>query len=450
MDGPGFSRGLADNVTSTILGNATNGVNVSDEVSDRYMDKVMRYFDLYLTIVFATMLTCFALVTSMINIVVLVKQGVRSCVSLCIFCLSVTDFLSTFAGLCNVPAKILMYLNKKPGFDPYALYFFMIFMSAMFYDISNTLTAFLSLERCLCVCHPLKFKGIFTFRRDVAAIVFLCLLCFGLYSPHFLSSGLEWRTSEDGNSTYLGLWLSPDRERINVFISVGVHFCLTTTNLSVVCLCTILMLISLKRSYLFQKRKAKSLPLSWNPVKVSAYKTTESTSALSTSTDGENRTSYTLAKDIDTNRHVASSNPIKNQDLNLNRKKRTNKYQNSRGSKPELGRDGGYIILRKGHSRTTSESSTGSTRNVNVMKTVIALCVICFFSNLPRLIMATTMRLEPRFNLDKEWANWFHISLSIVYTIQLVNCSLNIFVYYKFNRSFRTTFKRVFSCNRGT
>ncbi|KAK3720483.1 hypothetical protein RRG08_058371 [Elysia crispata] len=207
--------------------------------------------------------------------VVLVKQGINTCVSLCLVCLSATDFLSTCFGLCVVPHKILMFLNRRPGFDPFAFYFFMVYMSAILYDVSNTLTTFLSLERCLCVCLPLKFKDIFTFWRGVTVIVCIYLLCFGLLLPHFLSSSLEMRTS--GNSTFLALWLSPDRAAVDVYID-AVHFCQIIVVMTVVFVCTLLMVVSLNRSSKFQGGKDKELKPCKSLVTISGRKTDKNSS----------------------------------------------------------------------------------------------------------------------------------------------------------------------------
>ncbi|GFS26398.1 chemosensory receptor C [Elysia marginata] len=67
--------------------------------------------------------------------------------------------------------------------------------------------------------------------------------------PHFLSSGFVTRMS--GNSTFLTLWLSPDRAAVDAYVDV-MHFCQTTAIMSVVFVSTFVMLVSLKRSSNFQ------------------------------------------------------------------------------------------------------------------------------------------------------------------------------------------------------
>ncbi|GFS26391.1 chemosensory receptor C [Elysia marginata] len=125
----------------------------------------------------------------------------------------------------------------------------MVYMSGVLYDFSNTLTAFLSLERCLCISLSLKFRHIFTTKITVVVIVCTYVLCFGLMVLHFLTSGFVTRTS--GNSTFLTLWLSPNRAAVDAYVDV-MHFCQTTAIMSVVFVSTFVMLVSLKRSSNFQ------------------------------------------------------------------------------------------------------------------------------------------------------------------------------------------------------
>ncbi|GFO33928.1 chemosensory receptor c [Plakobranchus ocellatus] len=427
MNGLGRIADLTVNFTRNGSENSTLDMSIS--VADIYMDKVMRYINLYLSIIVISILCIFAFATNIVNIVVLVKQKVRSCVSLCLLCLSVTDFFSTFAGLCTAPAKLMTYLEITTSpVDPYAIYFVMVYLCAIFYDTSNTLTAFLSLERCLCVSLPLKFKDIFTFRRGAGAIFGIYLLVFGLNMPHFLSSGLEWKTSEQ-NRTYLGLWLSSDRVAVDFYLNITVHFCLTIFNMLTVCVCTQIMLVSLNRSSKFQNRKA--------------------TNRTSFSRDGPDASEETQSEELKVYSAVkdrSESGPKRKSDKVFSKDK--NEKLREKDSLPlqSAKRIGSANSLRQ----KTVNNAISSSRNVNVMKTVILLCVICFLANLTRLTASISTYIEPKLRLGGEYSHWFRISLSIAHVFQLLNCSLNIFVYYRFNRSFRTTFHQVFCCRAAT
>ncbi|GFO33931.1 chemosensory receptor c [Plakobranchus ocellatus] len=398
MSGLGRIADLTVNFTRNGSENSTLDMSIS--VADIYMDKVMRYISLYLNSIAVSILCFFAFATNIVNIVVLVKQGVRSCVSLCLLCLSVTDFCSTFVGFFTAPAKLMTYLEITTSpVDPYAIYFVTVYLSATFYDTSNTLTAFLSLERCLCVSLPLKFKDIFTFRRGAGAIFGIYLFVFGLNVPHFLSSGLEWKTSEQ-NRTYLGLWLSSDRVAVDFYLNITIHFCLTIFNMLTVCVCTQIMLVSLNRSSKFQKRKA--------------------TNRTSFSRDGPDASEETQSEELKVYSAV--------KDRSESGPKRKSEKDSSKNKNEKL-------------------RAMSSSRNVNAVKTVILLCVICSLANLTRLIATISTYIEPKLRLGGEYSHWLEISVSISYVFQLLNCSLNIFVYYRFNRSFRTTFQQVFCCS---
>ena len=411
------------------------------------MDKVMAHIDLYLRIIFSCILCFFAFATNIVNMAVLVRQGVRGCVSLCLFCLSGTDFLSTLSGLCTIPPKIMMYRKKTSEIDPFAIYFFMVYMSAIFYDVSNTLTAFLSLERCLCVCLPLRFKDIFTFRRGAVAIACIYLLCFGVYMPHFLSSGLQRRPTRSGNSTYLALWLSADRSDVDIYINITVHFCLTILNMAVVCLCTLLMLVSLKRSSRFQGGKTKRLRAPESSGRVTEERTTDISSAPPSQDDLQptvhSRTT-TFTGDLPNSRvDLARDSRGVDNDISSRFSKKQTPIVRANQEVEDLKIDGKNMPDK-------NKKKSPSSRNVNVMRTVIVLCFICFLSNLSRLALTSASYVEPRLRFGKEFDHWYQISLSICYVFQVLNCSLNIFVYYRFNKSFRETVQRLFCCSKPT
>ncbi|KAK3802985.1 hypothetical protein RRG08_051740 [Elysia crispata] len=433
------------NLKSDSLDSAANFFSVLNTTyardGDNYMDKVMEYIDLYLNIVSTCILSVFTLSANIINMMVLVKQGINTCVSLCLVCLSATDFLSTFFGFCAVPPKILMYLNRSPGFDPFAIYFIMVYMSAILYDVSNTLTAFLSLERCLCVCLPLKFKDIFTFWRSVTILVCIYLLCFGLLLPHFLSSGLEMRTT--GNSTFLALWLSPDRAAVDVYIDV-VHFCQTAVIMTVVFVCTLLMNVSLNRSSKFQGGRDKGSKPCKSPVTNSGRKTAKNSSAAQANSCEDEQASEEKIENISGS--LQNSGVDQTEDPKRNRKSIAMTAGKKLKFNSKSKRTATDVKSGKDSITANNDKNTPSSRNLNVMKTVIVLCFICFLCNLSRIIAATATHLEPRLRFGKEYGDWYQLLLSICYVFQILNCSLNIFVYYRFNQSFRKALRHILFC----
>ncbi|GFS08376.1 chemosensory receptor C [Elysia marginata] len=429
------------NTTTGVSFNEVNGdpnISVSTNIGygDAYDARVKHYLDLYMNIVFVFILTLFALGTNLINMIVLVKQGVQSCVSLCLLFLAATDFLSTFAGFVSIVSKILMYRNQRPGFDPSAVYYLMVFLSATFYDVSNKLTAFLSLERCLCVSLPFKFKDIFTTKVTIAVIFCVYLLCFGLMMPHFLSSGLRMRTV--GNSTYLALWLSPDRAAVNAYVDF-MHFCQTIVVLAVVLVCTLRMLLSLQHSSKFQKGNSKGAELTTQSTSSTGAKSTELTNSLpSKSEKDESEVAVEHVNNTQNNLRSSKTGTLQKaahpQAPNLKSSETTTGRANPKGGNQAIKRD----------------KTSQSTRNLNVMKTVIMLSVICFTCNVSRVVAASATHVEPKLQFGKEYNDWFQLMAALCYIFQLLNCSLNLFVYYTYNQSFRAAFKQMFLCKPST
>ncbi|GFS08402.1 chemosensory receptor C [Elysia marginata] len=399
-------------------------LNLSDIVDygDSHLSRVIQYLDLYINIVFVFVASVFALGTNIANMLVLIKQGVRGCVSLCLFSISATDFLSTLTGFISVMFKILMHLYKQPGFNPAAVFFLLVYASAVLYDVSNTLTAFLSLERCLCVTLPFKFKDIFTTKLTAVVIVCVYMLCFGLMMPHFLSSGLRMKTFE--NSTYLTLWLSSDRIAVDTYIDVK-NFCQISVILGIVLVCTSLMIISLNISSKFHNKDTTTTA---KPLKSSKTRP-EVNFKVSSSMPTPEITNHEGKGKIETKRKN-KKNPTKNKD--------TIKDPQSNGP------------LTKENTARKQEKNTQSSRNLNVIKTVVMLCVICFVCNLSRIIASTAIVLEPRLKIGREYYDWYQLMIAVCYVFQLFNCSLNIFVYYNYNQSFRETLRQLLGCKSNT
>ncbi|RUS78917.1 hypothetical protein EGW08_013330 [Elysia chlorotica] len=405
---------------------------------DSYMNAMMGYIEVYLLVISNLMLSVFAVCTNIVSMAILAKQGIHTCVSLCLLTLSATDLLCTLAGFCSQASKVLMFLNKRPGFDPFALYFFTVFLSATLYDVSNTLTAFLSLERCLCVCLPLKFKDMFTFRRVVTVIVCIYLLCFGLVMPHFLSSGFQVRSS--GNSTYLALWLSADRAAVDVYID-AVHFCQTIVVTTVVFVCTLLMIVSLNRSSKFQGENTSTFKQHESPSRVSGGEKAK----INRAAENQKLSTDTKASSMDWGSLTNACSTTVTADPNIRENSPVGMEENPK-SNPKSGNSVSFFNSDQGIKNAAKDKKTHQSRNLNVIKTVIALCIICFTCNLSRVVVKMASSIEPRLRLGHEFSHWYQLALTICYTFQLLNCSLNIFVYYRFNQSFRATLQDVFSC----
>ncbi|GFR96892.1 peptide receptor GPCR [Elysia marginata] len=79
------------------------------------------------------------------------------------------------------------------------------------------------------------------------------------------------------------------------------------------------------------------------------------------------------------------------------------------------------------------------TKDLQVVKSVVLICLIFILSQLPFLLVSTFRLADPRFTSHAKLHNLFSLFSQISLTLSYLNASLNIFVYYNFNSKYRTT-----------
>uniref|UniRef100_A0A2C9M8R8 G-protein coupled receptors family 1 profile domain-containing protein n=1 Tax=Biomphalaria glabrata TaxID=6526 RepID=A0A2C9M8R8_BIOGL len=129
------------------------------------------------------------------NIIVLAKMGFPNANSICVFALSITDFLVTVLQLamciCYFPdemssgeeTSLRVIGNFELGWIRYACFF-----------ISGWITALLSLERCCCVVMPFTVKILFTKSRIKLAVVIFYASYTAFILPFYIVQKLSWQT----------------------------------------------------------------------------------------------------------------------------------------------------------------------------------------------------------------------------------------------------------------
>ncbi|GFR59889.1 chemosensory receptor A [Elysia marginata] len=85
-----------------------------------------------------------------------------------------------------------------------------------------------------------------------------------------------------------------------------------------------------------------------------------------------------------------------------------------------------------------------SVKDVQVVKSVVLVCILFILFQLPFVVSSTLRLLLPDFDADKRLMYAFGIFSQINTTCSFLNASLNIFVYYNYNSKFRAVFCSVF------
>ncbi|GFR95820.1 chemosensory receptor A [Elysia marginata] len=86
-----------------------------------------------------------------------------------------------------------------------------------------------------------------------------------------------------------------------------------------------------------------------------------------------------------------------------------------------------------------------SSKDLQVVKSVVLVCTIFILSQLTFLVTSTIRLLAPEFDADKGLNFLFGLFTQISLTCSYLNASLNIFVYYSYNSKFRSIFRSLVS-----
>ena len=89
-------------------------------------------------------------------------------------------------------------------------------------------------------------------------------------------------------------------------------------------------------------------------------------------------------------------------------------------------------------------TETMSTKDLQVVKSVVLVCTIFIVAQFPILLSSTIRLISPEFNSGKRLQGLFGISSQISVTCSYLNASINIFVFYNYNSRYRDTFKSLF------
>ncbi|GFR72063.1 chemosensory receptor C [Elysia marginata] len=100
----------------------------------------------------------------------------------------------------------------------------------------------------------------------------------------------------------------------------------------------------------------------------------------------------------------------------------------------------------KSLSQSLAASHKLSPKDVRVVQSVILVCSVYIFAQLPSLLYTATKKFHPEFTDTGRLFFLVVICSRTSYTFYLINASVNIFVYYNYNTKFRSAFRSLFKC----
>lgn len=141
---------------------------ISDTWEFLLSDSALRFLQVVMLGVVQGILSTLGIVVNIFNVVIFVKLGLKTSTNVAIFSMSFTDVIFSLLQLAISNCHIAEEFQPDLEFSLRDFSLFVIGNSqCIVYFVSCWVTAFISIERCVCVLLPFKVKHIFTTKRSV-------------------------------------------------------------------------------------------------------------------------------------------------------------------------------------------------------------------------------------------------------------------------------------------
>ncbi|GFO43404.1 chemosensory receptor a [Plakobranchus ocellatus] len=197
-----------------------------------------------------------AFIGNSLSIAVFIKLGFSESSNISLTALAVADLVCVVSAFWS---NLCFLLNFRQSILPFnATNMALLTGSGLWAFVSRTvawITAFISLERCLCILVPLKVKRIITPRSTLIAMVCICALTFCPFLSSFFTYSFVWVYYFHLNATILDVVPSSNKyaillEKI-VFVVCGVIQPLVA--FSIVLVCTVFLVVQLRKMSSWRK-----------------------------------------------------------------------------------------------------------------------------------------------------------------------------------------------------
>ncbi|GFO05248.1 peptide receptor gpcr [Plakobranchus ocellatus] len=211
-------------------------------------------------------LSILGVTTNILNILVFTRMGLQETTTSSMLALAVSDLICCIMAfwtyLCYVPAfrdipglpfqSIEVAQETGQNFRPYVI------------RTGALITAFITLERCLCVVIPLKVKKVITLTVTRVTIVIIYIITIVPYIAHPFQYKLDWKFYPSLNRTIVGSVVKEDPIAF-FFLVFNAYLCGFSYLLlasGVVLVCTLFLVITLVRSSRWRESVRKQTQLS--------------------------------------------------------------------------------------------------------------------------------------------------------------------------------------------
>ncbi|KAH9493224.1 hypothetical protein Btru_020928 [Bulinus truncatus] len=221
---------------------------------DVISDDLIEILELSITIPVHGVTSAVGIVTNLLSMIVLARLGLSNSMNVCLFALSLTDFLVTCLQLAICLCFLLKYLYPDSPVNMWVMGTYILgWVRYAGFFISCWITTLISVERCLCVVCPFTVRIIFNRARCVTVIVFIYVAFMVLVTPVYIYQKLSWelRTLLASNGTVLERWVltvtfNEQTARLKVIVDTIGAVSLSLLSQVILTVCTIWMIRALR------------------------------------------------------------------------------------------------------------------------------------------------------------------------------------------------------------
>nr|KAI8731527.1 dermatopontin-like neuropeptides capa receptor-like P Cell adhesion/Resistant factor [Biomphalaria glabrata] len=227
-----------------------------DNIGDGTMltDSARNYFFLINHVVISTFICLFGIVGNCFNITVFLRQGLRKSQNLSLMAISVSDLievvlqvwhnfcLNPFVENLEAPVSFIQVQYLTAGMPNGAAI-----------RITEWVTTFMALERCLSIAMPLKIKQLITFKRTACIIILIYILNVSTLTPFYLSAYFSWNFNPKLNITQLGIAFRGNKLEMQGLVFLF-HASLSVIPFLLVVIFTAILVVKLKQTSKWRKQ----------------------------------------------------------------------------------------------------------------------------------------------------------------------------------------------------
>ncbi|GFO37420.1 type-1 angiotensin ii receptor [Plakobranchus ocellatus] len=220
------------------------------------------------------------LITNSLNVAVFIKMGFKETTNISMLSLAVSDFLSCLLGLWTYLCLIPEFRNiPNLPFEPTEIA--SETGTALRPYVTRTgafITAFITLERCLCVVLPMKVKRIITIPVTCVTMIVIYVITLLPYSVHPVFTTIGWKYYPHLNKTLIGA--VPTNNKVApiflIIIRYLVGFIFLLLAIIIILVCTLFLVITLAKSLRWRNSMRKQTQLNASSGQTSSQKPSES------------------------------------------------------------------------------------------------------------------------------------------------------------------------------